>query len=240
MGERTLAMSRDYATDQPVRKPRQSGHNITGYFASYKNTAYHHFKHWVSVSFESTIEEDYFLFLEFDPMVIRYVSQPFTTQSRVFDGTLDSYTPDVLVYSRSRNWIAECKPEKRCQDENVKRQIALGRSWAAENEHEFYLILDTYLRKGHKLRNIGEIYKYAHLTISYDVIKQCAEFFRNGITCLTIQDLAFQLAGSSSFEYRPSIYSLIFHHILSVDIEKPLCNDTLVWLTARSKENEDE
>ena len=70
----------------PARQPKFSQRSLTGRTASAGQ----------SVIFESTLERDCFILLDFDPSVLRFASQPFSIRHEV-DGADRRYTPDVMV-----------------------------------------------------------------------------------------------------------------------------------------------
>lgn len=67
----------------------KSYRNVTGRLASAKNRN--------PIGFESTLEKDFFLLLEFDRRVESFEEQPVTISYRSPEGRLCRYTPDVLV-----------------------------------------------------------------------------------------------------------------------------------------------
>lgn len=75
-----------------ARSIPKSYRNVTGRFASAKNQN--------SIGFESTLEKDFFLLLEFDRRVESFEEQPVTISYRNPEGRLCRYTPDVLVHYR--------------------------------------------------------------------------------------------------------------------------------------------
>jgi hypothetical protein len=56
----------------PTRKIPNNYRSVTGMFASYKNNR--------AIGYESLLERDFFLFLEFDSEESTYEEQPFTTK----------------------------------------------------------------------------------------------------------------------------------------------------------------
>ncbi|MFA5082147.1 MAG: TnsA endonuclease N-terminal domain-containing protein, partial [Hydrogenophilaceae bacterium] len=51
--------------------------------------------------YESTLEQDYFVLLRFDPWVEKFIEQPITVPWTDQNGKVRKYTPDVLVHFRS-------------------------------------------------------------------------------------------------------------------------------------------
>lgn len=72
----------------PVRKIKKNYRSVTGYFASVKNGR--------NIAYESLLERDFFLLLEFDRLVSSYEEQPLRLSYRYGNKDLP-YTPDALV-----------------------------------------------------------------------------------------------------------------------------------------------
>ena len=75
-----------YNINMSTRKIKKSYISCTGYFASYKNK--------IQIAFESVLERDFYMLLEFDENVISYAEQPITINYEYKDGSKRRYTPD--------------------------------------------------------------------------------------------------------------------------------------------------
>jgi hypothetical protein len=73
----------------PVRKLPRSSRSITGRFPSQKRGGV--------AQFESTLERDFFLLLEFDPAVRSFEEQPLSIEYQDAGGRLHHYIPDVRI-----------------------------------------------------------------------------------------------------------------------------------------------
>jgi hypothetical protein len=113
--------------------------NVTGRLASSKNQRL--------VGFESTLEKDFYLLLEFDSDVASYKEQPVTISYNAF-GQQHHYTPDVLVhYQPSADVIpALCE---------VKYRTDLRDNWA-DYRLKFKAARRYARRRGWRLRLITE------------------------------------------------------------------------------------
>lgn len=76
----------------PIRHPPPSYRTVTGRLPSPKNGC--------AVIFETPLQRDYFLLLEFDPEVVRYGEPPVRIGYEGPDGRQRHYTPDILVWFR--------------------------------------------------------------------------------------------------------------------------------------------
>lgn len=85
----------------PVRKIKKSYISCVGYFKSYKNNK--------QLAFESILERDYFMLLEFEQDVVSYEEQPLKIKYNL-KAKNTRYTPDVLVsYQDGSKKIFEVK-----------------------------------------------------------------------------------------------------------------------------------
>lgn len=73
----------------PSRKIPKNYRSVTGTFPSLKNNS--------NISYESLLERDFYMLLEFDSNVKEYEEQPFTIKYQRNNNTY-KYTPDVLVH----------------------------------------------------------------------------------------------------------------------------------------------
>src|SRR5215472_18807621 len=96
----------------PARKILRNYLSVTGLIPSRKKTEPEH-KHY-----ESPLERDYFLLLEFDTRVVDYEPQPVRIDYKKADGRSEEYYPDAFVRFRPvsagspppRNLLVEVKP----------------------------------------------------------------------------------------------------------------------------------
>lgn len=90
--------------------------------------------------YESTLEEDFYVLLRFNPLVANFETQPVTVEWRDGKGKIRSYTPDVLVRYRQdlaesadmRPVLCEVKPDLTEQSESPRRR----KPPRTENEEE--------------------------------------------------------------------------------------------------------
>ncbi|MFY4842169.1 TnsA endonuclease N-terminal domain-containing protein [Aliarcobacter butzleri] len=85
-----------------LRKIKKSHISVTGYFSSYKNKR--------QINFESKLEHDFYLLLEFDKTVKSYQEQPFKVYY-TYQDKKRRYIPDTLVnYVDDTQKVFEVKP----------------------------------------------------------------------------------------------------------------------------------
>ncbi len=205
-----------------VRVLRPGVGHVAGLFPSYK-------MYPQAVPYESTIERDLLYFLEFDPAVRRYQSQPFTITGPTPDGVLHTYTPDYLVERITRSALIECKPVTKTSSDHTRQQIILGTGWAATHDHDFVLITDADLRTGPRLANLKLLYRYRRQAVPVDLHQQCTALLAGTPVGIPVVALTAALAGTASaYTATPYVYSLLFHHYLVTDLDQPLGPKSLI------------
>ncbi len=139
-----------------------------------------------------------------------------------------TYTPDFLVVRTDRKEIIECKPEALLNSSHAQQQIAIGREWAVNNNHDFAIVTDTNLRSGHTLENLKILWRYSRQTVPTAILARCIDYMEKHPEGVSFQDLALYLstfatrAAQQPFMQAPLIYNMLFRHILSVELTVPL------------------
>jgi TnsA endonuclease N terminal len=215
----------------PVRKVSNWGGNITGSFPSLKMEPF-------EIDYESTIERDLLPFLEFDPTVIKYYAQPMVISSTDADEETHKYTPDFLVLRTSGKEIIECKPEDLLDHQHTLQQIQIGQDWANANSHDFVMVTDTDLYKDHTLANLKLFWRYARLKVPTVMVATCIAHFKKCSEALSFEDLTIYLSSlqdaqgtQKPFEQAPFIYSMLFRHVLQVDLTRPITSTNMIRLS---------
>ncbi len=206
-----------------VRKVQHHGNNIIGNFAGLKAE---------SVPYESTIEKDFMYVLEYDAHVLTYESQPLFILGTTDDGMPHVYTPDFQVILTTGRLIAECKPAKEVGSDDTKRQCTLGRQWAASHDHRFLLVTDEDLRTGHRLNNLKILWKYSRFPVPPAVTKRCIVALTAHPEGISFLALASELAAGTTapLAQSPTLYALLFQHVLVTDLTQPLGPASLLFL----------
>jgi hypothetical protein len=211
----------------PVRKVRHHGKNVIVVFQSIKMKC--------SMRCESKIEGHLPYFLEYDPTVLAYYPQPFTIPD--VTGGDHSYTPDFQVIRKDCKEIVECKPKMLVADEHTQTQIKLGTAWAKANGYNFVLVTDEDLRTGHVLANLKLIWRYSRLAVPTALLNRCITYLKAYPLGVTFESLANFLSdastgreASASFTQMPSIYSMLFQHVLQVALDSPITPSSIIKL----------
>lgn len=221
----------------PVRKVGNWGGNIIGSFSSLKMKK--------SVKYESTIERDFLYHLEYDSTVIAYHAQPMIITATDSEGKEHSYIPDFQVVRTHRKEIVECKPEELLDQPHTQQQKQIGEAWAYANGHHFVMVTNTDLRKDHTLANLKLLWRYSRLTVPTAIATRCITHLRTqpaGATFATITHFLVSIADDSemqqAYKQAPLVYSMLFHHILQIDLTMPITPTTILCLPSSLSEEE--
>ncbi len=214
----------------PVRKVSNRGGNIIGSFPSLIKGE--------KIMYESTIERDFVFFLKFDPTVLTYCAQPMVITGTDTEGKVHRYTPDFLVVRTDRKEIIECKPDALLDHPHTQQQIRIGEKWAEMNNHDFVIVTDTDLRKDHTLANLKLFLRYYRIVVPTVILARCIAYLKTQPEGVSFDDIAFflsSLVDSAEMQQphmqAPFIYNMLFHHILQVDLTKPISPATILWLS---------
>lgn len=148
----------------PVRKIGPNYVSITGHLPSLKKPGL--------VAFESQLERDLAMLLEFDPRVRTFVEQPV----RLRCGR-HRYTPDFRVLYHSGEHLAPVLIEVKARRElfrNWKRhhpRLLIGSRYARETEHAFKIVTEHEIPPL-RLRNIKKLWRYRSEQIPHEEIEQ--------------------------------------------------------------------
>ena len=138
------------------RKIKKSYISCTGYFFSYKNNT--------QIAFESTLERDFYLSLEFDNDVIGYKEQPETIVYEYPDQGKRRYTPDTLVfYKDNHDVMFEVKYADDLENIDLQKKLEILKN---EIKLKYGLELKVFTDKDlstQYLENIRFLYKFAFI-----------------------------------------------------------------------------
>ncbi len=182
---------------------------------------------------QSPIERDLCSILEVLPWVVRYEHQPFTATAAFTDGSHHDYTPDFRVLGVGVRLIIECKPADKVVEPEVRRQIAIGRAWAAEHGYQFLLVTEEQLRTGAFLANARLLRRYARQTVPAPLLRALGEILGDRPGGVPLGPLAEQLAASRVAPLpaaRASLHALLFRHVLVAHLAAPLTDASHLWL----------
>jgi hypothetical protein len=214
----------------PVRKIPKNHLVVTGSFASRKNAQMD--------GFESLLEKEYMLLLDFDEQIERFDPQPVTIP---VPGILKGYTPDVLVYfyldaitGKSRKpLLTEIKhtDDLKRNAEKYAPKFAAAEQYAIEHDWEFRVTTQNDIRIP-RLANIKFLREYRNIEPSTEDIAWLIHLVKNLGGTTTPAALLEQLVANDDdqLHWLPVIWHSILTHELVADLDKPLNHESVIRL----------
>lgn len=208
----------------PQRKIPKNYRSVTGHFPSIKNNR--------SVGFESLLEKNYFLTLEFDDTVKSYSEQPQITIE--YNGKRKIYSADCYVihhrFSGEKNKIVEVKYDSELakNPEYFNAKFISTEASLREMNMDFLLFTDTTYPEVY-VRNLDFLYRYKIFTPDNDNSTRILNAICGPISAL---DLANFLATTKLdyFQVANSIWALVANGYLSTDLmDNEITMNSIVW-----------
>jgi hypothetical protein len=212
----------------PVRKIPKNHLVVTGAFSSRKNAKMR--------GFESPLEKEFMLLLEFDSSVASFEEQPLTIQ---IPGIPRGYTPDFLVrYHADRVTQEEQRSElvevKSCDDlrrnaEKYSKKFENATRFANDRGWDFRIVTEKDIRTT-RLANLKFLREYRNIFPMPEQCNRITEIVRASHARTSVEALLDQL-GAEEYErlnHLPTIWHMVVACKLKVDLDSPLGNDTLL------------
>jgi len=206
----------------PVRKIPKNYRSVTGTFASLKNSR--------NVFYESLLERDFFLTLEFDKTVSSYEEQPLQISYQHYNKQL-KYTPDCLVlYNNDR---LPCIYEVKFSDEIKEKKVFLEskfeqiENYLSDNDMEFKLFTEMDVDATY-LHNIKFIYNYAVIRnqAKINMLKQKLKKYKEIIYQEFLDNYSHNKYEQA--EIIPYIWYLVLIGYLSINLYEKITPNTLL------------
>ena len=200
-----------------VRKIKKSHISVAGYFSSYKNKR--------QINFESKLEHDFYLLLEFDEQVKSYQEQPFNIYY-TYQDKKRRYTPDTLVnYIDDTQKVFEVKPIFKIQNDiELQEKIELQKQKIKEEKNlELSIFTDANINKIY-MDNIKIIYNLVFIKENKEIENKIKnELFKLNIE-IQIKELLDRITNNQydRLRYIPYIWNLVFHNPRCVDFTKKI------------------
>lgn len=207
----------------PVRKIRKNYRSVTGTFPSKKNGR--------NMGFESILERNFFLSLEFDSSVQRYVEQPVKIILQLPDHK-SPYHPDCFVsYNNGTNCIVEVKyiNEIESNKEFFDLKFSVAKQYAADHSMEFKVVTEEYLPET-VVDNMMFIYKNAATDVPEEIHQSILTTLHT-LGPSTITQLLETLSSKKLEQARliPNLWKMVFDKTILVDLQtQPLTNHSLL------------
>ena len=212
----------------PVRKIPKNHLFVTGSFASRKNG--------MMGGFESLLEKEYMLLLDFDNDVDSFEEQPVNIP---VPGVPRGYTPDILVRFRAdpttgigrRPLLTEVKRS----DDLVKNaekyapKFAAAEVFAADQGWEFSIKTETQIRTP-RLANLKFLREYRNTIPEDAACDRVILALSNAGRALSVSDLLSQVCAGDDDQlyFLPIIWQMVLTHRLIMDLDVPLSNSAIL------------
>lgn len=215
----------------PVRKIPKNHLCVTGKFASRKNRQ--------MGGFESILEKEYMLLLDFDDSVERFEEQPVTVP---VPGVARGYTPDVLVQFRADSITGKTRPplltEVKHSDDLTKHaekysvKFAAATSYALERGWEFGITTESEIRTP-RLTNVKFLREYRNIHPTETDCTRLIELMRKSGSTTSLPSLLDVLAPTPEHQlhWLPVIWNMVLKKQLVVDLDLPICNQVVLTLS---------
>ena len=209
----------------PARKIPKNHLTVTGSFASRKNGQMD--------AFESLLEKEYMLLLEFDERVVRFEPQPVTI---AVPSVPRGYTPDVLVHCHPDSASGEVpKPllteVKHTDDlqrnaEKYAPKFAAAERYASERGWEFRITTQIDIRT-QRLANLKFLREYRNIEPAYQDSAQLIQVVRGCGGISSASELLDRLAPTDDdrLHWLPIIWHAVVTRSLIADWDLPVNND---------------
>lgn len=208
----------------PVRKIPKSFRAVTGRFPSVLNGR--------CIGYESKLEHDYYLTLEFDRTLLKYEEQPLEVPG-VVNGRNVNYVPDCLItYKDTRPpLLVECKysSELAEEEEKLKLKIARLKEYANDNNLHFQIITEKDIASA-VLANCLRLYRYAKPPLKIAEHQARIHGVLKASGCMTCRELLQSLAPAPAEQayFTPAIWHMLFVGELTTDMNTPISFDSVL------------
>ena len=153
----------DYKRSRKLPKNR-----ITGVFPSYKTSR--------GCKWESGLERDFFLLMEFDARVSGFFEQP-QILKYLLDGKKRKYHPDVLVNRKGGDLLVEVKVSEKLEDPAEIHRFRAIRKQASREGYRFFIVTEKEIVRDACLRNLKIFHRYSRHQANDKNLQMIFKFF---------------------------------------------------------------
>ncbi len=179
-------------------------------------------KNHQSMICNSVLESDYCVFLEWDPRVISYASQPGDLEICI-NGRQCIYRPDFFVETRDTPFFCEVKHDFTQLSSRVRAKTMAAEKLITEMGYGMAYADRCSIRAGWKLNNLAFLYFQ-----SFNVSEAEWVSSLDWLSTLSFPLPCRDLLGSDAPIRKRAIYLALFNQILQVDLNSPFNLDSLV------------
>ena len=212
-----------YNINMSTRKIKKSYISCTGYFASYKNK--------IQIAFESVLERDFYMLLEFDENVISYAEQPITINYEYKDGSKRRYTPDCLItYKDGTERYYEVKYINEIRNDSELREKLDFLKLYFYDEHtlRFDIFTDEEIGKIY-LNNLKFLYKFAFIPQDNKKIVKINKIL-NEVDNISVKELLNVLSDKQmdQMKWLSYVWRYVFENIKVVNLYEKFTMNTVL------------
>lgn len=184
------------------------------------------------VHWESQLERDTVLLLEFSPGVVRYREQPFKI-SIVLDGKTMRYTPDFELTRPSGEFeVIEVKPFKIYADSHEMRRFTQIKKYFNDRGIEFRIVTEKEIRNDLLLENLQMLKRFRCSALNNTQRKVVLEKIQG------IFEIEFADAEQMYTDYG-QVWSLLADGIFKVDLSQKVLPTSILQINHAGKIDED-
>lgn len=213
----------------PVRKIPKNYLTVTGSFADRKTVDSH--------AFESLLEKEYMLLLDFDKSVLHYEVQPVKVP---VPGKRQAYTPDILVHFKPdpvthlarKPKLAEIKTSKHLllYAEEYRPKFVAAEIFAAERGWEFSKVTELDIRTS-RLANLKFLREFRSTHASSDDLTLLLETISNSVGGMSVEHLLQILAPTDEnrLHWLPIIWHAVILDLVHANLDTPLNHSSILF-----------
>lgn len=216
----------------PIRKIPKNSRSVTGVLNGDKSIG--------PSEYESPLERDLYRILEFDLNVDRYEVQPVHVEFRRADGSLDEYTPDVVIHYRKdllpaawfKTQLVEVKPRKDLWEHwgELLPKVRAARRYAAERGWQFRILTEKEIRTPYLL-NVKFLHPFRRQPSDGEAFgeieKALVELRESTPEALLAMLRNTQMARA---ELLPELWRMVAEGYVLMDLTLPLTMQSPIWL----------
>lgn len=166
-----------------------------------------------SVHWESQLERDFLIHLEFDPDVLGFREQPVTVDLTIA-GRRRRYTPDLYVERRAGRWIYEVKPADKVAAADVAPVLEAAAAHFMKSGFNYSVVTEHEIRRQPYLHNIHLLLRYRDVIVSQGA-KDTAVALLSATQELTLAELAEKLADHGG---ATAVFAMVLSNHLPFDL----------------------
>ena len=185
------------------------------------------------VHYQSLLERDAILHLEYHPAVLKYQEQPSRETYYDAQNNARSYFPDFLTILVTTDQInQEVKPSAKLQSARVVDKLERVAQRMAEEERVFRVWTEQHIRREPLFSNLRRLHELRRPSARAAAIDLLVEAARADAVSFELGDLV------ERFGAEAEVLRLIAHGVFQANLEQPLTPSSRVW-TQWNRENID-